>query len=79
MRKKNKKSTFLRIGELAEEAGLRASTIKYYVEQGILPFEQEDAKLGRHFDKEKALKRLKEIEGLKKERKTIKEIIEKLK
>ena len=75
MSKSKKKSTFLRIGELAEEAGLRYSTIKYYVEQGILPCKQEGAKLGRHFDKTIALQRLKEIEALKEERKTIDEII----
>ena len=75
--KKNKeKKDYLRIGELAEEAGLRYSTIKYYVEQGILPCKQEDSRLGRHFDKATALQRLKEIEALKDKRKTIDEIID---
>lgn len=76
MKKRNKKGTILRIGELAEETGLRASTIKYYVEQKLLPFEQEDKRLGRHFDKTTALQRLKEIQALKDKRKTIEEIID---
>lgn len=77
MSKTNKKSTFLRIGELADKAGLRYSTIKYYSEIGILPFEQNGERLGRRFEKDKSLKRLKEIDFLiKEERRTIKEIVE---
>ena len=76
MSKSKKKSTFLRIGELAEVSGFRASTIKYYVEQGILPCKQEEEKLGRHFNKATALQRLKEIQALKDKRKTIDEIID---
>ena len=76
MRKKNKKNNFLRIGELAEFSGVRASTIKFYVEQKLLPFEQEDEKLGRYFDRITALQRLKEIQVLKDKRKTIDEIID---
>lgn len=75
MSKTNKKSTFLRIGELADKAGLRPSTIKYYTEIGILPFEQNGERLGRRFDKDKSLKRLSEIEVLKEERRTVEEII----
>lgn len=76
MKKTKKNNELLRIGELAEQSGVRASTIKYYVEQKLLPFEQEDERLGRHFNKTTALQRLKEIQALKDKRKTIEEIID---
>ena len=63
MSKKHAKN-LIRIGELAKTSGARISTLKYYSEIGILPFEQEDAGLARRYDKEKAIKRLKEIKRL---------------
>lgn len=76
MKKTKKNNELLRIGELAELSEVRASTIKYYVEQELLPFEQEERKLGRHFNRTIALQRLKEIQALKDKRKTIEEIID---
>ena len=54
----------LRAGELAKATGARISTIKWYSEIGILPFEQAGTRLTRRYDKEKAIRRLKEIRQL---------------
>jgi len=69
-------NNFLTIGKLAEVSGTRQTTIKYYTEIGILPFRQEGERLTRKYNKEEALKRLKEIKKLKEKRLTIKEIID---
>lgn len=58
---------------------LRYSTIKYYWEEGLVPFEQEDTRLTRRYPRTKALERLAEIKKLKKdEGLTIQEIKERL-
>jgi len=66
----------LTIGELAEVSGVRLTTLKYYTELGILPFNQGGERLTRKYNKEEALKRLKKIKELKEKRLTIKEIVE---
>jgi len=77
MNKKNiEKDEVLTIGELAEVSGVRLTTLKYYTEIGILPFNQGGEKLTRKYNKEEALKRLDEIKKLKEKRLTIKEIID---
>lgn len=53
------------IGELARLSGHRYSTLKFYTEQGLLPFFQEEQNMTRRFRREKALSRLKEIGALK--------------
>ena len=50
--------------KLAQASGLRSSTIKFYTEIGILPFEQEDQRLARRYNPNVALSRLKEIKRL---------------
>ena len=72
---KDNGNNFIKTSELAEASGVRYSTIKYYSEIGILPYQQEDERLVRRYDKPEALKRLKEIQRLKNKRLTIKEII----
>ena len=66
----------LTIGELAEVSGTRLTTLKYYTELGILPFNQGGERLTRKYNKEEALERLEKIKELKEKRLTIKEIIE---
>lgn len=73
--KNNTKKEFLTIGKLSELLGVRYGTIKFYSEIGILPFEQEGKRLRRYFQKEKVLKRLKEIKKLKEKGLRISEII----
>ena len=70
------KNNILTIGELAEVSGTRLTTLKYYTELGILPFNQDGERLTRKYNKEEALERLEKIKELKKKRLTIKEIIE---
>jgi DNA-binding transcriptional MerR regulator len=74
-KKTNEKNEVLTIGELAEVSGIRLTTLKYYTELGILPFNQAEKRLTRKYKKEKALERLEKIKELKEKRLTIKEII----
>lgn len=73
--KKNPKTELLTTSELAEVSGVRYSTIKYYSQIGILPFEQAGERLRRYYNKTEALKRFNEIRKLKDKRLTIEEII----
>jgi DNA-binding transcriptional MerR regulator len=74
-KKATEKNNILTIGELAEVSGIRLTTLKYYTELGILPFNQEGKRLTRKYKKEEALDRLEKIKELKEKRLTIKEII----
>jgi len=77
MNKKNiEKDEVLTIGELAEVSGIRLTTLKYYTELGILPFNQGGERLTRKYNKEEALERLEKIKELKEKRLTIKEIFD---
>ena len=72
-------SEYVSISELVELSGVRYSTIKYYTEENMIPFEQEDTRLTRKYPRELALKRLEEIRVMKEEEGlTIKQIKEKL-
>jgi DNA-binding transcriptional MerR regulator len=75
-KKTGENNKYLTIGKLAEVSGTRLTTLKYYTELGILPFNQDGKRLTRKYKKEEALKRLEEIKILKEKRLTIKEIIE---
>lgn len=55
----------VRRSELADISGVRASTIKYYTEMGILPYSQSDEGLSRYYDRVRSLERLQSIERLK--------------
>jgi DNA-binding transcriptional MerR regulator len=75
-KKATEKNNILTIGELAEVSGVRLTTLKYYTELGILPFNQAEKRLTRKYNKEGALERLEKIKELKEKRLTIKEIVE---
>jgi DNA-binding transcriptional MerR regulator len=75
-KKATDKNGILTIGELAEVSGIRLTTLKYYTELGILPFNQEGKRLTRKYKKEETLKRLGKIKEMKEKRLTIKEIID---
>jgi DNA-binding transcriptional MerR regulator len=68
----------IKIGELVEQTGARLSTLKWYSEIGIIPFEQRDTRLIRRYDKDKVEKRLHEIDKLKDKGLSIPDIIKKL-
>ena len=74
--KKSNDGIILSIGELAKVSGVRQSTLKFYSEIGILPFNQDGERLIRRYKKNEALKRLEEIRKLKAKSMTIKEIVD---
>ena len=73
-----KKREFLKMSELAELNEVRYSTIKFYSELGLLPFEQKGEKLAKYYPAKEASKRLQEILKMREKGKTIPEIITRL-
>ncbi|MBS4175267.1 helix-turn-helix domain-containing protein [Bacillus sp. FJAT-49736] len=71
-------SEYVSIGELVRITGSRYSTLKFYTEEGMLPFEQEEEKMTRRFPREKAITRINEIKELKRQGLSIPEIKEKI-
>lgn len=67
-------SEYVSIGELVRLTGSRYSTLKFYTEEGMLPFEQEEEKLTRRFPREKTVARIIEIQELKRQGCSIPEI-----
>ncbi len=67
-------SEYVSIGELVRLTGCRYSTLKFYTEENMLPFEQEEENLTRRFPREKAMQKIEEIQALKKEGLSIPEI-----
>ena len=67
-------SEYVSIGELVRLTGSRYSTLKFYTEEGILPFEQEEENLTRRFPREKTVTRIDEIQELKRQGCSIPEI-----
>lgn len=70
------KSEYITIGELVRITNSRYSTLKFYTEEAILPFEQEDEGLTRRFKREASIKRIEEIKELKKQGYRVEEIKE---
>lgn len=71
-------SDYVTISELVRLSEVRYSTLKYYTEQGILPFEQEDTRLTRRYPRISSLERLALIRQLKERGYTIEEIKEQM-
>ena len=69
-------SEFVTIGELVRLTGSRYSTLKYYTEEGMIPFVQEEENLTRRYRRVEAIERIELIKKLKAEEKTIPEIKE---
>lgn len=69
-------SEYVSIGELVKITNSRYSTLKYYTEEGMIPFEQEEEKLTRRFKREDAVKIIEEIKELKNKGYSIPEIKE---
>jgi len=72
---KVKERDYLKMSELAELNGVRYSTVKYYSELGLLPCEQKGQRLAKYYPRIEASDRIKDILKLKKQGKTIPEII----
>lgn len=71
-------SEYVSIGELVRITGCRYSTLKFYTEEGMIPFEQEEERLTRRFPREKAIDRIEEIRKLRNEGYSIDEIKSKI-
>ena len=71
-------SEYVSIGELVKLTNSRYSTLKFYTEEGMLPFEQEDTKLTRRYKRVESIKRIEEIKSLKEKGLSIQQIKEKL-
>ena len=64
------------VGELVRLTGCRYSTLKYYTEEEILPFEQEEENLTRRYKREESIERISLIQELKKQGNSIAQIKE---
>ena len=73
--KKDKPYETLIISKFAELNNVRYSTIKFYSELGLLPYEQKGGRLARYYPVKEASKRLKEILTLRAKGKSIPDII----
>ena len=60
-------SEYVTVGELVRLTGCRYSTLKYYTEEEILPFEQEEENLTRRYKREESIERISLIQELKKQ------------
>ena len=72
-------SEYVSIGELARLTDCRYSSLKFYTEEGMLPFEQAEENLTRRYLRETSVARVEEIRTMRKQGKTIPEIKELLK
>lgn len=71
-------SEYVSIGELVRLTEMRYSTLKFYTEEGMLPFIQEEEGLVRRFDRVKSIERLEWINKMKNSGYSIKDIQEEL-
>ena len=62
------------IGELVRLTDVRYSTLKFYTEQGMLPFQQAEENLTRRYKREERIRRLQWIKALRQEGKSIQQI-----
>ena len=67
-------SEFVTIGELVRLTGTRYSTLKFYTEEGMLPFEQAEENLTRRYKREETVELISMIKELKSEGQTIPQI-----
>ena len=69
-------SEYVTVGELVRLTGCRYSTLKYYTEEEILPFEQEEENLTRRYKREESIERISLIQELKKQGNSLAQIKE---
>ncbi len=65
---------YVTIGELVRLTGVRYSTLKFYTEEGMLPFEQAEENLTRRYKRIETVERIALIKNLRAQGKTIPEI-----
>lgn len=69
-----RQAEYVTIGELVRLTDVRYSTLKFYTEEGMLPFEQAGENLTRRYRREESLARIARIRQLRKEGKSVSEI-----
>ena len=69
-------SEYVTIGELVRLTETRYSTLKFYTEEGFLPYKQEEQRLTRRYPREETVERIAYIRSLREEGKTIPQIKE---
>ena len=65
---------FVTIGELVRLTGVRYSTLKFYTEEGLLPFQQAEENLTRRYRRQESLQRIQKIRALREAGRSIPEI-----
>lgn len=73
-----RQAEYVTIGELVRLTDVRYSTLKFYTEQGLLPFEQAEQNLTRRYRREESVERIELLRRLREERKSVGEIKEML-
>lgn len=69
---------YVTIGELVRLTGVRYSTLKFYTEEGMLPFEQAEENLTRRYKRAESVERISYIRQMREQKRTIPEIKEML-
>lgn len=69
-----RQAEYVTIGELVRLTDVRYSTLKFYTEEGMLPFEQAGENLTRRYRREESLARIARIRQLRKEGKSVPEV-----
>ena len=69
---------YVTIGELARLTDVRYSTLKFYTEEGMIPFQQPERNLTRRYKREEAVARILGIKKMRAEGKSVPEIREML-
>lgn len=67
-------SEYVTIGELVRLTGLRYSTLKFYTEEHMLPFEQAEENLTRRYKRNESIQRILLVKGLRDQGQTIPQI-----
>lgn len=67
-------SDYVTIGELARLTEVRYSTLKFYTEEGMLPFRQEGEHLTRRYRREESVARVRRIQELRRAGRTVPEV-----
>ena len=68
------KSEYVTIGELVRLTDTRYSTLKFYTEEGMLPFEQSEENLTRRYKRIESILRIQLIKSLRNDGNTIPQI-----
>ena len=73
-----RQAEYVTIGELVRLTDVRYSTLKFYIEQGLLPFEQAEQNLTRRYRREESVERIELLRRLREKGKSVGEIKEML-